>query len=110
MLSTGKSTGLTHTRCALTPPVGAGTFRGDARRPQFPDEARGMTTNRKKLLLPDSMGRIGWDLLKDRDDIEPVGFSNTIKPEDFHKLLRDASGAALGVTPLDRKSTRLNSS
>ncbi len=58
-----------------------------------------MTTNRKKLLLPDSMGRIGWDLLKDRDDIEAVGFPNTIGPEAFRALLRDASGAALGVTP-----------
>ena len=58
-----------------------------------------MTTNRKKLLLPDSMGRIGWDLLKDRDDIEPVGFPNTIGPEAFRALLHDASGAALGVTP-----------
>jgi D-3-phosphoglycerate dehydrogenase len=58
-----------------------------------------MTTNRKKLLLPDSMGRIGWDLLKDRDDIEPVGFPNTIGPEAFRALLQDASGAALGVTP-----------
>ncbi len=58
-----------------------------------------MSTNRKKLLLPDSMGRVGWDLLKDRDDIEPVGFPNTIGPEAFHALLKDASGAALGVTP-----------
>ncbi|HKF70410.1 MAG TPA: hydroxyacid dehydrogenase [Stellaceae bacterium] len=58
-----------------------------------------MSTNRKKLLLPDSMGRIGWDLLKDRDDIEPVGFPNTIGPDAFRALLEDASGAALGVTP-----------
>ncbi len=58
-----------------------------------------MSPNRKKLLLPDSMGRVGWDLLKDRDDIEPIKFSNTIGPEAFHALLKDASGAALGVTP-----------
>jgi D-3-phosphoglycerate dehydrogenase / 2-oxoglutarate reductase len=58
-----------------------------------------MSTNRKRLLLPDSMGRVGWDLLKDRDDIEAVGFPNTIGPEAFHALLKDASGAALGVTP-----------
>jgi D-3-phosphoglycerate dehydrogenase len=58
-----------------------------------------MTSNRKKLLLPDSMGRVGWDLLKDRDDIEAVGFPNTIGPEDFRKLLHEASAAALGVTP-----------
>ena len=58
-----------------------------------------MSPNRKKLLLPDSMGRVGWDLLKDRDDIEPIKFQNTIKPDEFHKLLHDASGAALGVTP-----------
>jgi D-3-phosphoglycerate dehydrogenase / 2-oxoglutarate reductase len=58
-----------------------------------------MTTNRKKLLLPDSMGRVGWDLLKGRDDIEPVGFPNTIGPEDFRALLADASGCALGATP-----------
>src|ERR1700719_2407945 len=58
-----------------------------------------MTTNRKKLLLPDSMGRVGWDLLKGRDDIEPVGFPNTIGPEDFRAMLVDASGCALGATP-----------
>ena len=58
-----------------------------------------MSTNRKRILLPDSMGRVGWDLLKGRDDIDAVKFPNTIAPEEFRKLLHDANGAALGVTP-----------
>lgn len=57
-----------------------------------------MTTNRKKLLLPDSMGRAGWDLLKDRDDIDAQKYSNTIPPAEFLPLLHDASGVALGAT------------
>ena len=64
-----------------------------------PHEARGMTTNRKKLLLPDTMGRAGWDLLKGRDDIDAVRFPNTSSPAEFQALVHDASGVALSATP-----------
>src|SRR5215469_5432645 len=97
-LSTAISAGLIGVRAALTKPAKACNFRCLAF-PPIRNEAPGMSTNRKKLLLPDSMGRVGWDLLKHRDDVEPVGFPNTIGPDAFRALLKDANGAALGVTP-----------
>ena len=58
-----------------------------------------MTTNRKKILLPNNLARAGWDQLKGRDDIEAVSFSNTIKPEELRAALGDAVGIALSATP-----------
>ena len=58
-----------------------------------------MTTNRKKILLPDNLARAGWDVLQGRDDIEAVAFSNTIKPEELRAILGDAVGIALSATP-----------
>ena len=37
-----------------------------------------MATNKKKLLITQSMSKVGWDLFKERGDIEPVQFPNTI--------------------------------
>ena len=58
-----------------------------------------MTTNRKKILLPNNLARAGWDQLQGRDDIEAVSFSNTIKPEELRAALGDAVGIALSATP-----------
>ena len=58
-----------------------------------------MTTNRKKILLPENLARAGWDQLQGRDDIEAVAFSNTIKPEELRAILGDAVGIALSATP-----------
>lgn len=61
-----------------------------------------MTTNKKKLLITQSMARVGWDLLRERGDIEPVQFPGTVTTSDFRALLTQhapVNGVALGVTP-----------
>lgn len=58
-----------------------------------------MTTHKKKLLLPKTMARPGWDLAKSRADVESVAFSPTVAAPEFHQLLRDADGVALTTTP-----------
>src|SRR5262245_15696851 len=42
-----------------------------------------MATNKKKLLITQSMAPAGWALLKERGDIEAVEFPNTISAPDF---------------------------
>lgn len=59
-----------------------------------------MTTTKKKLLLPDTMARTGWDFVKSRDDVEAIAFSPTVPTAEFQALLRDADGIALTSTPL----------
>ena len=61
-----------------------------------------MATNKKKLLITQSMSKVGWDLFKERGDIEAVQFPNTITTADFRALLEahaPVNGVALGVTP-----------
>ena len=59
-----------------------------------------MTTTRKRLLLPETMARTGWDFVKGRDDVEAIAFSPTVPTAEFQALLRDADGVALTTTPL----------
>lgn len=59
-----------------------------------------MTTTKKRLLLPDTMARTGWDLAKSRADVEAIAFSPTAPNPEFRALLRDADGVALTSTPL----------
>src|SRR5262249_61941203 len=61
-----------------------------------------MATNKKKLLITQSMAKVGWDLLRERGDIEPVQFPGTITTPDFRALLTQhapVNGGALGITP-----------
>src|SRR5579871_268225 len=58
-----------------------------------------MASNRKKVLVPDNMGKEGVDLLRARDDIEVQTFSNSITQADFLPLLSEVAGVALGGTP-----------
>ena len=61
-----------------------------------------MATNKKKLLITQSMSQVGWDLFNERGDIEAVRFPNTITSADFRALLAEhapVNGVALGVTP-----------
>ncbi|HKO06558.1 MAG TPA: hydroxyacid dehydrogenase [Alphaproteobacteria bacterium] len=55
-----------------------------------------MTTNKKKLLISDSMGKAGWDLLAARDDIEAKSFPHLIAPADLVLRIR-AEGGVDGV-------------
>jgi D-3-phosphoglycerate dehydrogenase len=60
-----------------------------------------MATNKKKLLITQSMAPVGWALLKERGDIEAVEFPNTISAADFQALLAKqapVNGVALGGT------------
>jgi len=59
-----------------------------------------MTGNKKRLLLPETMARTGWDFVKGRKDVEAVAFSPAIAAPEFRRLLRDADGVALTTTPL----------
>ena len=56
-------------------------------------------SNKMKLLLPSTMARAGWDVVKARADIEAVPFEQNMPTTAFHALLRDAHGVALGLTP-----------
>src|SRR6202795_4299841 len=61
-----------------------------------------MATNKKKLLITQSMSKVGWDLFKERGDVEAVQFPNTITSGDCRALLAThapVNGVALGVTP-----------
>ena len=57
-------------------------------------------TTKKKLLLPSTMARTGWDFVKTRDDVEAIAFAPTMPTPEFRALLRDADGVALTSTPL----------
>ncbi len=61
-----------------------------------------MATNKKKILITESLSQSGRALLKERGDIELVEFPNMISSGDFEKLLREHApvhGVALGATP-----------
>jgi D-3-phosphoglycerate dehydrogenase len=55
---------------------------------------------KKRLLLPVTMARPGWELAKSRADVEAVAFPPTVPTPEFHRLLRDTDGVALTTTPL----------
>jgi D-3-phosphoglycerate dehydrogenase len=60
-----------------------------------------MTTNKKKILVTESMSQPGRALLLERDDIEMIEFSNMISAGDFEALLKAEApvhGVALGAT------------
>jgi D-3-phosphoglycerate dehydrogenase len=60
-----------------------------------------MTTNKKKILVTESMSERGRALLRERDDIELVEFPNMISAGDFEALLKTHApvhGVALGAT------------
>ncbi|MDB5547571.1 MAG: D-isomer specific 2-hydroxyacid dehydrogenase, NAD-binding [Tardiphaga sp.] len=60
-----------------------------------------MATNKKKLLITESMSQQGWRLFRERGDIETIEFSNLISAADFTKLLQahaPVHGVALGAT------------
>src|ERR1700750_475721 len=60
-----------------------------------------MATNKKKILLTETMSPRGRAVLQERDDIELVEFPNMISARDFEALLRQQApvhGVALGAT------------
>jgi D-3-phosphoglycerate dehydrogenase len=60
-----------------------------------------MTTNKKKILVTESMSQQGRALLGERDDVEIVEFPNMISAKDFEAMLKQQApvhGVALGAT------------
>ncbi|HEU0160612.1 MAG TPA: 3-phosphoglycerate dehydrogenase, partial [Hyphomicrobiaceae bacterium] len=65
-----------------------------------------MATNKKKVLLTESMSKSGRDLLTERGDIEIKGFPNTIAAAEFQALLSaeaPVNAVALGGTRFGQK-------
>ena len=63
-----------------------------------------MATNKKKVLVPDTMGRAGLNLLHAREDVEVATFPNFIGRADFQALLRQhgvVNGVILGAVMVD---------
>ena len=58
-----------------------------------------MATNKRKVLLPHTMGKQGIDLMQSREDIETVIYPAGINQADFLPLLSDCAGIALSGTP-----------
>jgi D-3-phosphoglycerate dehydrogenase len=59
-----------------------------------------MSPNKKKVMLPATMAKAGWDVLIGRDDIEAVGYDPYISMPDLQAALKDTDGIALSLTPL----------
>ncbi len=60
-----------------------------------------MATNKKKLLITESMSPAGWTLFNERGDVEAVKFPNAISAPDFNAFLEQhapVNGVALGAT------------
>lgn len=60
-----------------------------------------MATNKKRVLHTDTMGKAGLAVLKKRDDVEAIAFSNFISPADYQALLAQQAPVAaviLGAT------------
>ena len=58
-----------------------------------------MASNRRKVMVPTTMGREGVALLRARDDIETVPYPPTIGQAELLPMLEDCSGIALSLTP-----------
>jgi len=59
------------------------------------------TTNKKRVLYTDSMGRAGLEILKKREDVEAIPFSNFISAPDYQAALKKHApvhGVILGAT------------
>src|SRR6267154_56716 len=60
-----------------------------------------MATNKKKILVTESMSQQGRSLLNEREDIELIEFPNMISAADFETMLKEQApvhGVALGAT------------
>ena len=60
-----------------------------------------MATNKKRVLHTDTMGKAGIAILKAREDVEAIPFSNFAPPEEYQAILKrhaPVSGVILGAT------------
>ncbi|MEO8715177.1 MAG: hydroxyacid dehydrogenase [Acetobacteraceae bacterium] len=61
-----------------------------------------MSSNRRAVLVPHTMGKAGLAVLSRRDDIEVRPYQTSIRQADLLGQLGDAAGIALSVTPFGR--------
>jgi D-3-phosphoglycerate dehydrogenase len=64
-----------------------------------------MAANRKKLMLPEAMAEIGWDVARKREDIELVRYNDATPVAEFRKMLATADGIALWARPFPATET-----
>src|SRR5690349_17132750 len=57
-----------------------------------------MSANRKKLLVPNTLGPAGLAVLAPREDVEVLVYHPGLAKTELHALLRDAAGIALSYT------------
>ena len=57
-----------------------------------------------RVLLPESLAKAGWDVLKSRRDVEGILFDDEAPPASLHPTLRSVDGVALGHTDLAGKT------
>ncbi len=62
-----------------------------------------MASNRKKVMVPHTMGKEGVALLQRRDDIEVVIFPAGITQADLLPMLSDVAGIALAARRTSRR-------
>ncbi len=67
-----------------------------------------MATNKRKVMLPHTMGQQGVDIVRARDDIETVMYPAGIGQTELLPLLADCAGIALSGTPY--KQTEMDAS
>ena len=67
-----------------------------------------MATNKRKVMLPHTMGQQGIDIVRARDDIETVIYPAGIRQAELLPLLADCVGIALSGTPY--KQTEMDAS
>ncbi|MSP01038.1 MAG: hydroxyacid dehydrogenase [Acetobacteraceae bacterium] len=67
-----------------------------------------MATNKRKVMLPHTMGQQGMDIIRAREDIETVIYPAGIKQDAFLPMLSDVAGIALSGTPY--KQTEMDAS
>src|SRR5665213_3387367 len=67
-----------------------------------------MATNKRKVMLPHTMGQQGIDIVRARDDIETVMYPAGIGHAELLPLLEDCAGIALSGTPY--KQTEMDAS
>src|ERR1700733_10989406 len=67
-----------------------------------------MATNKRKVMVPHTMGKQGTDIIRARDDIEMVVYPAGITQAEFLPLLEDCAGIALSGTPY--KQTEMDAS
>src|SRR5215211_871953 len=59
-----------------------------------------MTPNKKKVMLPNTMAKAGWDVMTGRDDINVVGYDPYITMPDMQVARKDTDSTALSLTTL----------